>query len=316
MNVDLFCPFSTRVNPHVKTVQRQTLAWARSFSLLKEEAEYRHLGASRIGWLVARAHPDASQEGLQIGADWATLFCLLDDHTEDPRFNPTELGAYLSHLLHLFREGDLRAASDPPSHALLDLRERVLQRTDSSWVPRFALRLEGLFAAYSWEAVNRVHHVTPSFADYRAMRRMTSGLYPQLELVEVTDAIHLPPEARHDPALRQLLVAAGNCFGWANDLFTWEKETRHGEVHNLVTVLMHDQSLSLHNAVERAMEIHNNEMRRLIALAEQLPAMGMDGDVARFVQIIRSCLRSHIEWAKETARYTMGTQRDSEPIIL
>jgi 5-epi-alpha-selinene synthase len=315
MLVDLYCPFRLRLNPHVRSVQRQTVAWARSFSLLKSESQYCHLAASQIGWLVARAFPSSGQEGLQIAADWATLFCLLDDRVEDPRCAPDDLAASLSRLLQSFKNNETE--DDPAAHALLDLRARALSHASPGWVARFAEKLEELFTAHVCEARNRAQGITPDFEEYCAHRRITSGLYAQLELVEISDGIRLPDEVRQLRIFHELTIAASNCIGWENDLFTWEKETETGEVHNLLTVLMQANALSLAQAAEQARELHDAEVRRFLELETQLPFCGAaDADVRRYVEILRCCLRGHIEWSRETARYETTAKCNNDPITI
>ncbi len=301
--VDLYCPFPSAVNPHAELVHQQSLEWARRLKLLSAEKDYAHLGCSKIGYLVARAFHDAPREELQIAADWTTLFCLLDDRTEDGTLSPVRLSAFLARLLDAFRSGHIQLGDDPMAHALVDLRRRMETQASEEWVVGFEKHLEEIFIGFSWEAINRSKQIKPALDAYRTMRETTVGLYPQFEFSTMSD-VKLPPEVREHAGVRRLQSAASNCVGWANDIFTYEKELQQGEVHNLVLAIMDEEALPLEEAVQRACEQHDDEVRAFIEAADQLPSFGdADEDVQRYVAMLRSWIRGHLDWSQETGRY-------------
>jgi hypothetical protein len=106
--------------------------------------------------------------------------------------------------------------------------------------------------------------------------------------------------------------------GWANDLFTYEKEIIQGEVHNLVLVLMNERRLTIAEAVAQTIALHDDEVRRFLQEVEQLPSFGLDhADVQRYVEMLRCWIRGHLDWAHETGRYhpegEPATPRASRP---
>jgi hypothetical protein len=98
---------------------------------------------------------------------------------------------------------------------------------------------------------------------------------------------------------------ANNIGAWSNDLFTLEKELRHGEPHNLVLVLRQEFGLSLQAAVDAAAKMHDDEVRAFVKLASNLPSFGLTTDAAlkRYVAALGAAIRGHFDWAKVTARY-------------
>jgi Terpene synthase family 2, C-terminal metal binding len=302
-NVELFCPFPSVVNPHAEAVHRQSLDWARRFRLLDAERDYQHLGGSKIGWLVARAFHNASQEELQIAADWTTLFCLIDDRTEESGLSPVGLSALFSRLLEAFRTGHARLDDDPFALALVDLRRRMDALASPEWVQGFGERVEEIFTGFAWEAINRAKQLKPEIGNYRVMRETTVGLYPQFEFSTMRD-VKLPPEVLNHPIVRRLQASTSKCVGWANDIFTYEKELAQGEVHNIVAALMSSESLPLEEAVQRACEEHDREVHAFIEAEQKLPSFGAaDDDVQRYVVMLRSWIRGHLDWSVETGRY-------------
>jgi 5-epi-alpha-selinene synthase len=301
---NLYCPFEPALNPNAEAAHDASVDWARRLGLVSSDAEVRYLDRSRIGWLVARAFPGAPLDELQLAADWTTLFCVLDDRTEADGLAPMRLAAFLARLLDVFKSGKLHHDDDPLAHAFLDLRRRLDRCAPAGWVASFADRLEEIFVGFSWEAINRSKRIKPDLDAYRTIRETTVGLYPQFALTRLTDGICLPPEVLEHPIVERLHSAASRCVGWANDIFTHEKELEQGEVNNLVLALMDNEALPLEAAVARACEEHDAEVRRFLELERALPSFGAaDGEVRRYLGILRSFIRGHLDWSRETGRY-------------
>jgi hypothetical protein len=279
------------------------VVWARRFGLCPSEAAYGKLAAAGIARLVARAFPRASLDGLQIAADWTTLFCLIDDRIEAAGLNMIRLGELFSNLTHAYR-GSARRTRDSFSRALVDLGDRMRAASGAIWSDRFGGILESLFSAFLWENLNRSNGLRPALAAYVVMREQTVGLYPQFALAEITDGIQLAPDEAANPELTRLMAMTSRLVGWVNDVYTVGKEQADGEVHNLVLVLMDECAMSQPEALHAAVQQHNEEMRRFEELERQLRATIAPGSaMARTLDMLCDWNRGHLEWARETARY-------------
>jgi hypothetical protein len=304
--LELYCPFPSALHREVDAVQAQSVAWARRFHLLgSSERKYRALDDAAIARLVARSFPAADRDGLQIAADWTTLFCLLDDKTEVAGTSMVRLAALLSRLLDAFRDGN--SGDDAFASALVELRGRMLETAGETWLVEFGEIVEKLFSAFLWENLNRSNRISPSLAAYVTMRETTVGLLPQLALAEITDHVRLSPETLAHPTVRSLTTMACNVVGWTNDLFTYEKELAQGEVHNLVILHMHEGRMEHAEAEARVVAGHDAEMRSFIALSARLPNVGDERpQLLRYVGVLRAWMRGHLDWARETGRYRPG----------
>jgi 5-epi-alpha-selinene synthase len=309
---ELFCPFPSALHRDVDVVQAQSVAWARRFHLLgTSERKYRALDEAQVARLVARSFPAADRDGLQLAADWTTLFCLIDDKTEVAGTSMVRLAALLSRLIDAFREGN--AGDDAFASALVDLRGRMLDAAGEAWLEQFGELLEKLFSAFLWENLNRSNHIRPSLSAYVTMRETTVGLHPQFALAEITDHVHLSTATLAHPTVRSLTTMACNVVGWTNDLFTYPKELAQGEVHNLVLLHMHEAGLTLDEALVRVVANHDAEMRAFIALAARLPDVGDERpQLLRYVGVLRGWMRGHLDWARETGRYRVTSTLDGK----
>ena len=299
----LYCPFEPEVHPGASSVHENSIRWARSLGLLRTEQRAKTAEKARTGWLVARAFPTAIPQGLQWAADWLVLFCALDDYIEMQR-RATSVAADLQDLLDLFRGGIERPRNGPFASAMLDLRQRLLALAPPSHVARFVDQLQELFEGFATEAQNRERDRIPDVASYLRLREVTVGLKVMFALAELLDGFNLSNDTRTHPALRQLATRTSNIVGWANDLFTYEKEIRQGEIHNLVMVLMNERRLTISEAVEQAVMLHDNEVRSFLEDVERLPSFDLtDADVRSYVKMLKCWIRGHLDWARETGRY-------------
>jgi len=300
----LYCPFEPEVHPGASLAHENSIRWARSQGLLETEQRAMSAEKARTGWLAARAFPTAMPHGLQWAADWLVLFCTLDDHIEKQRY-ATEVESDLLELLNLFRSGTDCPRNGPFGSAMLDLRQRLLALAPSSHVTRFVDQLEELFEGFAIEARNRERDRIPDVASYLRLREVTVGLKVMFALAELLDGFSLSDDTRTHPVLRRLATRASNIVGWANDLFTYEKEVLHGEIHNLVMVLMNERGLTVSEAVQQAVALHDNEVRDFLGDVAQLPSLDLtDADVRSYVRMLKCWIRGHLDWARETGRYS------------
>ena len=271
--------------------------------MLPTEQHVRTAHKAKAGWLVARAFPTAIPQGLQLVADWTVLFCVLDDHIEQLG-SADEVAAYLQHLLGVLRGDAAGSHDDPFAAGMRDLGQRLRVMAPPRHVTRFVDRMAELFAGNVAEARNREHAQIPSLASYRQLREVTIGLQVMFALAEVLEQFTLPEFVRDHPALQRLAARTSRIVGWANDLFTYEKEIIGGQIHNLVLVLMTERGLPIAEAMAAAVALHDDEVRGFLREVAQLPSFGIaDPCVQRLVEMLRCWIRGHLDWAHETGRY-------------
>jgi 5-epi-alpha-selinene synthase len=321
----LYCPFPSSINVHAETVQRATLAWARRFLLVRDDAACERLSRRHYGELMSRAYPHASLAALQLISDWNTWLFLLDDQCDETGLgkDPVRLAQVHARLLAIMRGALYGEQAGPQICALHDLTTRLLARAGERWLRRFTRQVELYFTANVWEATNRLHGTMPDAASYRAMRPFTGAVYTYLQMIEFTEQLDLPSDVRDHPDVQRLGQMANNCICWSNDIISLEKELLHGDVHNLVLILGAEQRLALQEAVDQVAALHDAEICGFIALAAQLRSFdaAADMDLQRYIAGMRSWMRANLDWSAATARYRPVAQmsqvgRDSRAAIV
>lgn len=135
-------------------------------------------------------------------------------------------------------------------------------------------------------------------------RRHSVGVYVVFELAWAVNRIALPNPLWGQPAFVELEKIAGNLVGWSNDIFSLAKELAHRDPHNFVLLLQRDRQLTLEQAFQYAVSVHEAEMSRFETALTALPAFGRDSLPAQhYAQMLSACVGAHLDWALETSRY-------------
>jgi 5-epi-alpha-selinene synthase len=302
----LDCPFPPAVNPHAKAAQQHNLEWAQRLRLAAP-ADYQHFYASNFAGLAARTYPNAPCEELMIVADWCTWLFLQDDDCDEASVGaePTQLAARHARFRQILRGAEVTTEDLPLTHALFDLRQRMRRRTTAVWMQRFSDSVGDYLDANIWEATNRQARRTPDVATYLAKRPFTGAMYACLDLIDLTEGIDLPAAVRCHREVRRLSLMAINVVCWSNDILSLAKELQHGDLHNLVIALCAQYKLTLREAINRAAELHNAEVRAFLILEAHLPSFGksVDAELRRYVAVLRAWMRGNLDWTLAAIRY-------------
>lgn len=303
----LFCPFSSALNPYTAETHEQTLAWASRFQLIQSPAVDRRFRAAQFSRVVGRAYPNAATDDLRLICDWNTALFVWDDHCDETRlgWQPEQLAARCELLLAVLQDRPDPQPDDRLLRAFADVGSRLRERMPPMWMRRFLLHVQEYLEGTLWEAHNRARRITPDLTSYVQMRHRAGALHPYFEFAYLTEQIGLPIEIRSHPLVERLSLAAANLVVWANDIVSLAKELEHGDVHNLVTVLQHEQHVSMSEAIEQAAAMHDAEMRLFIELEQRLPSFEPELDAAlqRYIGVLRSWIRANLDWSSETGRY-------------
>lgn len=304
--ITLHCPFTTSLNPHVEAAEQAGLEWARRFNLLNE----RRAGAgARLEYvrLSALCHPQAPLERLQIVADFVTWLFMLDDTRDESEegHRPEEMAVWHRRFVEVLQGARPEPQDGRFTHALYDLRSRILQFGSGSVLPRFTRSVQVYFEAIEWEATNRSQGITPDSRTYVAMRPETSAVYPCFDLISVTDRLQLPDSVFQHDAVRRLSLLANRVVSFCNDIYSVNKERAHEDVHNLVIVLQREGRLSAREALHLAAHIHNQDVAEFLKQAARLPKFGpaINPELARYVEGLCTWIRANYEFSQTAARY-------------
>jgi hypothetical protein len=329
----VFCPFPPHISRHLAEVQRYAVEWAVRHRLLADAPGRAAFARAKFAHLMARAYPGAGYPDLCLAVAWLTFTFKLDDHFEtalgsEPGRQRDAGAALLAHLLAGAASLNEPARHEPARHeparhepaseapglgaalgrplggALAEIWARTVARTGSGWRARFVGHVGQYLAANAWEADNRATDRVPSAEEYVQMRRHSAATAMFFDLIEVFGGVELTTEVAADPQLLALRRHADNVVAWFNDLVSWPKESAVGDPHNLVLVLHRQDRQPLPAAVELVVARHDEEVRRFIALRDELrPALRSAPGVGWFVEGLAHWIRANVDWSSESGRY-------------
>lgn len=311
---DLYCPFPTRISPHVHQVQEQTDRWMKEFSLLPDEKAYAGFSNYKMAWMTCRTMPDASLDLLVTVNNFYSWLFVMDEQLDhitpeteavrDKRF----LQHFISGFVRIMRENSTVSKSDNLMLAAFsDIWQQLQPHSRATWQCQFTVSLKGTFEAAIWEAANTNALKLPTVAQYTMMRPYFSGANLGTDLNEVAQQIFLPVYVLQNESIIQLVNYSRRVVCWANDLFSLGKELAHGDNHNLVMVLKENHQLSLEEAIREAAGLHDREIRRMRRLRSRLPDFGekVNDDVQRYINGLETMVAGFFYWSiEDTPRYS------------
>ncbi|MFY0255871.1 hypothetical protein ACDQ55_18160 [Chitinophaga sp. 30R24] len=305
-------PFPSGINQHVNEAQQHIADWVRTYGLLTTEKAWLRFEKARFAWLAARAFPNAALHELCIIADFNTWLFILDDQCDEAVVGRQSdylrsMMAGLMDILHNNRQVTM-ANGGPLPAALCSIWDRMRAISTPAWRLRFIRSMDDYFTSCIWEAENREKGIVPTIEDYVRMRPYTGALLADIEAIEIIEKVYLPEEIVAHALVQRLIQACNNIVCWSNDLFSCNKESRQGDVHNLVLVLQHAHQYTLQEAVNEAARMHNEEVTIFATLEKLLPFRGdeTDAELLRYVAVLRSWITGNYDWSvKDTGRYGM-----------
>lgn len=304
-------PQAVALNPHVEEAEQHTIDWAYRFMLIVDEETSQLLRRVKFTHLAAGGYPTAGLEALKLACDWCTWLFFYDDWYCDDAASefardPLKLAAVHRRLLEIL-SGQARPQSDdsPLAHTLSDLRRRFLQRAGNTWMGFFLRAVRAYFQANLWEVETRASGRIPPIGVYTKMRPYAGAVHTVFDLLDIALGQRLPVDLREHVMLQQLVLMANNCICWVNDIFSVTKEIQEGNRNNLVLLLSHEQGLTLPQAVEAAVDLHNRELLGFLELERRMPgfAPGFEEPLSAFLRGVRAWIFGNLAWSRTTARY-------------
>ncbi|HEU4533057.1 MAG TPA: hypothetical protein VFS00_03030, partial [Polyangiaceae bacterium] len=211
--------------------------------------------------------------------------------------------------LTVLRTGAVPSGAEPAVRALADLARRLSGLGSSAWYLHFMETMRRFWTdGVVVETYYRGRGISPDPASYMAARVQTVGVYICLDLLELTLGEELSPEVRADPIVRRITWLTSRIIAYVNDLFSYDKERRVGDVNNYLYVMQRCEPMSLHAAVDHTIRVHDRELDQLDQLDGTVRDHGprMRKLVERYVDGCRAWMAGSLEWQRHSSRYASG----------
>jgi hypothetical protein len=314
----VFCPIDSAIAPFVEETQEFTNQWACNFRFLPESALGR-FSRVKVGSLTNRGYCGAAPEMLKLVSCWLSYTFFLDDQAEKIS-DPVQLQSFCSRFVDFLQSPSSfpTEGTGPLFEGLKDLWGQSLSLAPSaSWSHRFIKDLAEYFQSNVWEAANKQTHRIPTLEEYLHYRQYTAAIYVYFDLYELAHQINLP---QNIPEVSELTRTANNIISYFNDIISLQKELANNDVHNLVIVLQNELQCSLQEAMDRAGQMHNLEMKKFLELERAVrnnPKFSEHAsEISRYLDGLRTCIRGNVDWSQESGRYFTQGEFKVEDLVV
>lgn len=305
----LYCPLDVAVSPYRPHLHPSSVAWAGLVGIAPAgSTAHAYLEAARLSDLAAFTMPFMTHDDLDLAARFCVWLFLHDDFYVDDASGAKDEQALRRVHAQIFAVLDGRddvEVRDPIALSLRDLCAQVARRADRAWQQRFARTIKAYLQANDWERRVRVRHIAPDVSTYTKMRLFIGAVYPVFVFINIANGVDAGAAFLQHADVRVLSEMANNHICWVNDVLGFRKELREENPSNLVLVLRQEYRLTLQQAVTRAAEMADKEMRAFLRLRDMLPAFGPveDRQVRAYVLAMEHWMAGHIAWAIAAQRY-------------
>jgi hypothetical protein len=288
-------------NPFAAEAERRVIEWFEQLGCTRAEVE--RAGKFDAAGYVGIPFPSLSAEKTVRIAKYLSLWLLWDDVEVETLDNRWRIDA--AHVLTGRRpEGMTRF--DEGWWQLL--RELCASRSPR-WIDDLCQAMQAWNAAAVDEAVAMQAHrdrgIVPRFEDQLALRIATIGMYATVYLLEDAYDFELPRAFHADPTVVRLKVLANEIVGLGNDILSFGKDYTEDQI-NLTTTLMHERGLSVDEALEHLVRMHDGALEEYDRLADSLAPWPEDvaPHIARWIEDVRYASLGFSLWESQAPRYT------------
>jgi len=304
----LYCPFESGVNPHLKQVQERASQWMQETGLAKDERIYRRAKYESHAALVAYMMPGASLVDLQLAADAMTWFFAHDDYMDGLfQGGHTDLEHMQRQLLDACDCNASEKLTDPLSRGLHDICRRIAMRSGYGWLQCFRSDVLEYLQAIVWERALRTASVVPDLGTYMLLRPVAGTVHMVFSLTAALNDISWDAAFLRHLCIRKLADLAGLQMTFYNDVWSFQRDLNEGHSFNLISVLQKENGITINEAAKRAVILTNKQAIAFLSAKGTLPYFGLDKDsvVQTYITALENLMSGHRNWMMQTPRFNM-----------
>jgi hypothetical protein len=152
---------------------------------------------------------------------------------------------------------------------LNDIISRLICISSESWISQFRKNMDHYFDAILREEFFRVSMEVPKFLDCFKLKIMSSGIYIILDMIELSLGFELSNSFKMSNKYSEIILSVAKICSLLRDIYYFPKEIEYGEPCNLLTSMITYESLSFEDAFDKAIIIHNLEVKNFIQLENE-----------------------------------------------
>ncbi len=304
-------PWPDLVNPHFDQMKEDLESWLDTdftFLSVKTRESYKRMGlhgATARMLAIAPTYEHAS--ACNRFMIWITTF---DDYCG--LCTVEEVDDIHKRIMGILKGNQPLPDAHPHDKIMAQIRDEYLAVTSPEWLETFTFFMDR-YIKYGMraEAPYKTTGTFPPRNYYMIFREYSIAMYAYEPWAELGLGFVLPKEISAHPVIQRIQALTCRIMSWQNDVYSLKKEiARKGEVINLVLIIQHEENISLEEATQKVVSIHNEDVAEFVALHENLPDFGDWNDrVYQYVLYQGMMIQGLNTWyIKDTLRYHSSDQ--------
>ncbi|MFG2887345.1 hypothetical protein ACGFYV_34525 [Streptomyces sp. NPDC048297] len=311
---ELYFPIPSAISPHAETLNAYVATWMERNALYSTPGQLARYVKSSFGTFAARVCPEADLDRLKLFAEWLAFGFFYDDQFFDEdggNGGPhTSAAAAIAAISAFIPTGVLvalpRLADGDRTHrlnVLADLVKRTSTVARPEQFQRFCTQMTIWFYSYLYEPAMRAGGASPTTSEYAVNRLYNIATAPYVTLAEIAAGCRATSEDLAADQVRTLSSTAAYEMAWCNDIHSAGREAAVNPLIENLTSILQRESRSAREAMDEAVEIHNSTLRSYLDL-EALVLPTATPEVRHYLAVLRTWMRGHYDWCRETLRYS------------
>ena len=208
------------------------------------------------------------RERLRLSTDLIAWLFIFDDAFAEGelRREPRRLAECHARFDGVLAGDGARANADPWESSLEDLLARFANVAPREWLTRLRQSILGYFLGCERECTYRARDVWPTLTEYLEYRDDSIGVYPMLDLIELTTGQYLEPELLRCQRLRDAKRLGNLAIAITNDIHSSKKEALEQDSFNAVAVIMRQYRVERSRALRMTQPRASKHLRVLRAV--------------------------------------------------
>lgn len=296
-------PWQSVGAPQHDALSRHAQQWAERLALVPTGPLSKKLGAVDVGKLAALVYPGAPTKVLELFAEFFTWIFLQDDVFDEAEGTPApgKQAQTLQDYIDVLSGVEPAAEAPAPTIALADLRAKLVGLGGPAWFDRFSASMRRFWLdGVLEETRHRAAGIAPGLARYKHVRLESVCVYPVLDLIEIAYGLRLSPALTGDPLFSAVREQTAWAIAMSNDVFSYGKERRADDPHNVVHLLTVHKQRSLDEAFSAVVGAHNTLVARFDGMAAALQ---------RRSSALRAYVEGHRRWMRGAYDWQLGARR-------
>jgi hypothetical protein len=296
------------LNPHAQAANRVATEFFQKAGIVTDENTLRMLQEERADLYSGYPYPTANFEQLVTLTEFLALWIIFDDLvTENSGNYWRKYNLSVEDYVLALRTGELSPNADPFLRAWWNICRRfsnMSQRWRDRLADRFGDWIRGALEEKELvRLMNEPGQMVP-LQKYLDTRTYSVGAMPTFYFIEYVEGFELPEEVRQNDVMRALHTLGSQILLLGNDVISLEKDIESGWI-NPVVLEQKNRRLSLIEAVESVVNLHNQTVFDFLALEKKLPSFGPEVDpfVRLYVHLMHFVIRGLAEWQMGAERY-------------